>query len=77
MLRARNAQAVSTDVERLEVMSVVGANRNLCIEIRMNPVAITAESVATANVDLVLVAVISLGLPEIGNAFEFGKFTLN
>lgn len=74
---ARNAQAVSADIKGLEVVKMVMANGNLCIEVRMRPVSVPAKTVAGANVDIVVVAAISLGQPEIGNVFEFGKFALN
>ena len=74
---ARNVQAVSADLKGLEVVKMVMANGNLCIEVRMHPVGIAAKTVAGANVDIVVVAAISLGQPEIGNVFEFGKFALN
>ena len=74
---ARNAQAVSADLKGLEVVSVVGANRNLCIEVRVRPISVPAKTVAGANVDIVFVATISLGQPEVGNVFKFGKFALN
>ena len=74
---ARNAKSVGTDIKGLEVVSVVSANGNFCVEVRMVPISITAEAVALANVNVVLVAAIFFSEPEIGNVFEFGQFALN
>ena len=74
---ASNAKPVSSDIKSLEVVSMVGANGNFCIEIGMVPISITAEAVALANVNVVLVAAIFFGLPEIWNAFKLGQFALN
>ena len=74
---ASNAKPVSSDIKSLEVVSVVGANGNFCVEVGMRPISITAEAVSLANVNVVLVAAIFFGQPEIGNVFEFGQFALN
>ena len=76
-IAAGNAQAISTDLKRLEVVSVIGANRNFSIEVGVAPISIPAKALAFAKVDAVFVAAIFLGLPEIGNAFKLGQLALN
>ena len=74
---AGNAQTISANLKRLEVVGMVGANGNLGIEIAMTPIAITAEALALAKIDAVFVVAIFLGLPEVRNAFKLRQFTLN
>ena len=76
-IAAGNAQAISTDLKRLEVVSMIGANRNFSIEVGVAPISIPAKALALAKVDAVFVAAIFFGLPEIGDAFKLGKFALN
>ena len=72
-----NAKPVSTNVENLEVVSVVLTDRNFSVKVSVRPVRVTAKTVTARNVNAMFIAAIFFGLPEVRDAFEFGKFTLN
>ena len=74
---ARNAKSVSPNIENLEVVGTVLPNGNFGVEFGMKPVDITAKAVAAPDLDSVFVTAIFFGLPEIGNLFQLGNFTLN
>ena len=73
----RNAKSICADLEYLEVVSVVLPDRNFGVKVRVNPIAITAKTITTSDVNTMFVATVFFGLPEVRNALKFGKFTLN
>lgn len=73
----RNAKSIGADLENLEVVGMVLANGNLSVEIGVRPVRISAEAVTASNTDVMFVAAVFFGFPEIRHAFKLGKFTLN
>ena len=52
-------------------------DRNFGVKVRVNPIAITAKTITTSDVNTMFVATVFFGLPEVRNALKFGKFTLN
>ena len=64
-------------MESLEVVSVVLPDRNFSVKVRVGPVSITAKTVTERKVNAMFIPAIFFGLPEVRDAFEFGKFTLN
>ena len=72
-----NANTIGADLEDLEVVGMVLANGNFSVEVRMNPVRISAKAVPASDMNVMFVAAIFFGLPEIGNAFKLGNFALN
>ena len=74
---AGNTKSVGADIENLEVVLMVSANRNFGVEVGVAPVAITAKATAASDVNAMVVTAIFFGLPEIRNALKRGKFTLN
>ncbi len=74
---ARNAKSVSPNIESLEVVLMVLTNGNFSLEVWMNPVRISAEAVPASDTNVMFVAAIFFGFPEIGYAFKLGNFALN
>ena len=74
---AGNAKSIGADLEDLEVVGMVLANGNFSVEVWMNPVRISAEAVPARDTNVMLVAAVFFGFPEIGDAFKLGQFTLN
>ena len=64
---AGNANSIGADLEDLEVVGMVG----------VRPVRIAAEAVPARDTNVMLVAAVFFGLPEIGNALKRGEFALN
>ena len=75
--RAGNAKPICSNIENFKVMGVVLANRNFCVEVGMNPIAITTKATATSNMNIKFVAAIFFSLPQVRNTFKFRKFALN
>ena len=75
--RAGYAKSISPNIENFKVMGVVLPDRNFGIKVRVNPIAITAKTTTASDVNVMFVAAIFFRFPEIGNAFEGGKFALN
>ena len=74
---AGNTQSVCSDLENLIVVLMVSANGNFSLEVGMMPISITAEAVPASDTNVMFVAAIFFGLPEIWNSFKLRKFTLN
>ena len=72
-----NANTIGADLEDLEIIGMVLADRNLSVEVRVNPITIAAEAVPASDTNVMFVAAIFFRLPEIGDAFKLGKFALN
>ena len=72
-----NAKPIGADLEDLEIVGMVLADRNLGVEVGVNPITISAEAVTASDTNVVFVAAVFFGFPEIGDAFKFGKFALN
>ena len=72
-----NAKPIGADLEDLEIIGMVLADRNLSVEVRVNPITIAAKTVAASDTNVMFVAAIFFGFPEIGDAFKLGKFALN
>ena len=74
---AGNAQPVCSDIENFKVMGVVLPDRNFSVKVRVNPIAIATKATTASDVNVMFVATVFFRLPEVRDAFEFGKFTLN
>ena len=72
-----NAKPIGADLEDLEIVGMVLADRNLGVEVGVNPITISAEAVPASDTNVVFVAAVFFGFPEIWDAFKFGKFALN
>ena len=69
---AGNAKPVSPNIKNLEVVLMVSANGNFRVEVRVNPITITAKAISTTDMDRMFVTAIFFGLPEVRNALKFG-----
>ena len=74
---AGNAKSISADLENLEIVGMILADRNLSVEVGMRPVRIAAKTTAARDTNVMLIAAIFFSLPEIGDAFKLGEFALN
>ena len=72
-----NAKPIGADLEDLEVVGMILTNGNFGIEIGVRPVRVAAKAVSASDTNVMFVAAVFFGFPEIGDAFKLGKFTLN
>ena len=52
-------------------------NTDSSVELRIEPIFVTAEASSGVNVYPAFIAAIFFGLPEVRNTFKFGNFALN
>lgn len=64
-------------VADLEIIGMVLTDRNLCVKIGVNPVRVSAKTIAARDTNVKFVAAVFLSLPEIGNALKLGNFALS
>ena len=51
--RTGNANTIGADLEDLEVVGMVLANGNLGVEVRVNPIDVTAKTIAASNANVI------------------------
>ena len=69
---AGNANPISADLEDLEVIGMILPNRNLSVEVRVNPIRVAAKTTAASDTNVMLVAAIFFSLLEIGYVLKLG-----
>ena len=74
---ARNAKSVSANIENLEVVLMVSANRNFGVEVWVRPVCVSAKAVTARDMNGIFITTIFFSLPEVRNALKLGNFPLN
>lgn len=72
-----NAKAIGACLENLKVISMVLANGNFSVKVRVRPISIPAKAITASNVNIMFVAAVFFGFPKIRDALKLGKFALN
>jgi len=74
---AANAKTVDAHGKSFEVVKVTVVNGNRRSKVGERPILVTAVAVAGVDVNATAVVEVSIAVPNVGNSFKQGYFTLN
>ena len=77
LVAATDAQTIGADLERLVIVKVILMDRDSCVELRIKPIFVSAETGTGVNLYSAFVSAIFFSPPEIGNPLKLGNFALN